>query len=156
MRSILRCSDRPSTRDELTRLGRTPNPAGPTPSQFPAAGEDLLVTPKSLSRHEWSLLRDFGSKGWTAPSLNAADEYVRRWNAHAKAAAARGLVDGCHYQLRKIDKQLAVDMSALQVTLASSSPSSSTHSTHLPPLLCVPPLCVHSASSSSSALSYCG
>ena len=125
VRSILRCSDRPSTRDELTRLGRTPNPAGPTPSQKPAAGEDQLVTPKSLSMYEWSLLRDFGAKGKTAPSLNAAHDYVSSWNAHAKAAAARGSVDGCHYQLRKIDRQLAVDLTAFQVTPASSSSPSS-------------------------------
>ena len=156
VRDILRCSDRPKTRDELTRLGRNPNPSGPTPSQLPANGDDQLVTTQSLSMYEWSLLRDFGAKGRTVPNIQGADDYVKQWNAHARAAAARGLVDGCHYQLRKIDKQLAVDMSALQVTLASSSPSSSTHSTHLPPLLCVPPLCVHSASSSSSALSYCG
>ena len=53
VRSILRCSDRPSTRDELTRLGRTPNPAGPTPSasSFSTAAAAKATARSGLNKH---------------------------------------------------------------------------------------------------------
>ena len=113
-RHIAGSSDKPGTRAESSKMGADTNAAGPSKSQVPVNGDELLVTSGNLSMYEWRLLRTFDSRGLVAPTVSKADQYVTRWNGHSDAMAALGKADGCHYQLRKINKQIAVDLYTLQ------------------------------------------
>ena len=119
---IVRSTDKPLTRMEAAKLGVDPTPAAATtPSKVNPSGGVVLVVPGSMTIYEWRLMHLMEGKGYVAPSkTQGAAQYAKEWNLHAERAIMQGSNDGVHYELRKLNSNLAVNIYAIQTETANA------------------------------------